>query len=314
MRHILVIGAAGQLGTELVEALRNKYGKDAVIATDIRDAEETNLEAPYFQLDVLDKRSLVEVVEDQKIDCIYHLAAVLSAKGEHDPMRAWEINMASLLNILELARTHGVRVYWPSSIAVFGPDTPKDHTPQFTVMNPNTVYGISKLAGERWCSYYHHKFGVDVRSIRYPGLIGYKALPGGGTTDYAVDIYHKALSQEPYTCFLKPDMTLPMMYMEDAVRGTIELMEAPVENISIWSSYNLAGMRFNPQEIYQEVLKHFPDFKMDFEADFRNEIADSWPNSINDSVAAKDWGWQPHFDLKRMTEDILKHLPQLINS
>ncbi len=309
MGKILLIGACGQLGTELTEALRLQYGNDNVVATDVAAPKESLLAGPFEKLNVMDKQQLGDVVSRHQITKVYHLAAVLSAKGEADPKFAWDLNMTSLLNVLELARERNLeQVYWPSSIAVFGPSTPLDNTPQHTVMDPNTVYGISKLAGERWCEYYFLKYGVDVRSIRYPGLIGYKAKPGGGTTDYAVDIYYKAIEGKPFECFLREDTYLPMMYMTDAVNGTIQLMEAAPENITVRSSYNLSAMSFSPAEIYEAIRTHFPDFSISYTPDFRQKIADSWPNSIDDQYARRDWGWRPAFDLRRMTEEILANL------
>ena len=310
MDKVLVIGAAGQLGTELVAALRALHGDDQVIASDIKSAEATHLTMPYVQLDVMDAAALKAIVEEYQINQVYHLAAILSAKGEADPLFAWDLNMQSLLNVLELGKTHLKKIFWPSSIAVFGPDTPKDKTPQYTLMNPTTVYGISKLAGERWCEYYHRQFGVDVRSIRYPGLIGYKSLPGGGTTDYAVDIYYKAIQGEDFTCFLKPDAYLPMMYMDDAVKGTIELMQADIANVKIRSSYNMRAISFSPAEIYESIKVHYPEFKITYAPDYRQKIAESWPNSIDDTHARNDWGWVPSFDLNRMTEEIINNLSE----
>nr|5Z76_A Chain A, Artificial L-threonine 3-dehydrogenase [synthetic construct]5Z76_B Chain B, Artificial L-threonine 3-dehydrogenase [synthetic construct]5Z76_C Chain C, Artificial L-threonine 3-dehydrogenase [synthetic construct]5Z76_D Chain D, Artificial L-threonine 3-dehydrogenase [synthetic construct] len=307
---ILIIGACGQIGTELTLALREIYGNENVIASDIREGGRHN-SGPFEVLDATDKNALEEVVEKYKITQVYLLAALLSATGEKNPLFAWDLNMNSLLNVLELAKEGKIKkIFWPSSIAVFGPTTPKENTPQYTVMEPSTVYGISKQAGERWCEYYHNKYGVDVRSIRYPGLISWKTPPGGGTTDYAVDIFHKAIEGGKYTCFLSEDTALPMMYMDDAIRATIELMEAPAEQIKIRSSYNLAGMSFTPKEIAAEIKKHIPDFKISYEPDFRQAIADSWPASIDDSVARKDWGWKPEFDLEKMTEDMLKNLKE----
>ncbi len=309
---ILIIGAGGQLGSELTTALRNIYGQENVIATDVRQLDGI-VEGPSEILDATDKSRLFELVKKHQIDTIYHLAAILSAKGEQDPNIAWDINMSTLLNVLDLAKESRLKqVYWPSSIAVFGPDTPKDNTPQKTVMSPTTVYGISKLAGERWCHYYYHKYGVDVRSLRYPGLIGYKAKPGGGTTDYAVDIFYKAVGGESYDCFLKPDAQLPMMYMDDAIRGTIELMQADASKISIRASYNITAMSFTPQEIYEEVKQYFPDFKMSYSPDFRQQIADSWPGSIDDSIARADWGWKEQFHLTEMAKEIITNLKPVL--
>lgn len=308
MDKILVIGAGGQLGTELVEELRARLGVNNVVSSDVRSLADESA-GPFERLDVLDKEGLGRILDKYKITQIYHLAAILSANGEKNPLFAWRLNMESLLNVLEAAREKNLnKVYWPSSIAVFGPTTPAQNTPQRTVMEPNTVYGISKQAGEQWCQYYFQKFGVDVRSIRYPGLIGYKALPGGGTTDYAVDIYHQALKQGKYECFLREDSYLPMMYMPDAVRGTLELMDAPAEQIAVRTSYNLNGISFSPKEITESIQKHLPDFSISYAPDFRQAIADSWPDSIADDQAAKDWGWKPAYDLDRMTEDMLTNL------
>lgn len=309
MSKILIIGANGQLGTELTESLRLRHGNDNVIATDITKPQESLLSGPFERLDVLDTKRLAELVARYKVTQIYHLAAVLSAKGEADPMFAWNLNMSSLLSVLDIARERKLeRVYWPSSIAVFGPSSPINNTPQNTIMNPNTVYGISKLAGERWCEYYFMKYGVDVRSVRYPGLIGYKAKPGGGTTDYAVDIYYKAKEGQDFKCFLRDDTLLPMMYMTDAVEGTIQLMETASEKIKVRSSYNLSAMSFTPRDIYEEIKAHMPGFKISYEPDFRQKIADSWPNSIDDSHARADWGWKPRYDLTKMTAEILENL------
>lgn len=315
MGKILVIGAGGQLGTELTKALADKYGNDRIIATDFQASVQSKFDYCAFQtLNVMDKAALALVVKLEGVTQIYHLAAILSAIGEQDPFRAWDLNMGGLLNVLEVAREYSIKkVFWPSSIAVFGPNSDKDQTPQNAFKDPNTVYGISKLAGEHWCEYYFNKYGVDVRSIRYPGLIGYKSLPGGGTTDYAVDIYHKAVNAEKFTCFLSENTYLPMMYMDDAIDATIQLMDAPKENISVRTSYNVSGMSFSPVEIYQSLLSYFPNFTMNYQPDFRQQIADSWPNSIDDSMAKKDWNWSPKFDLKAMTAAIVYNLPQYFN-
>ena len=308
--RILVIGASGQIGVELTLALRAKYGKDAVYASDLRDMNSL-LEGtgPYVPLDVMDKSQLTKLVLEHGITQIYLLAAMLSATGEKNPIAAWNLNMQGLLNVLEIARDYSLnKVFWPSSIAIFGPTSPKVNCPQQTIIEPVTVYGISKHAGEFWCQYYHQKFGVDVRSIRYPGLISYKTPPGGGTTAYAVDIYHQALKTGNYTCFLSADTFLPMMYMPDAIRATIELMEAPAELIKIRTSYNLSAMSFSPTQIAESIKLHIPDFKIDYQPDFRQAIADSWPQSIDDASARADWGWKEEFDLKSMTADMLKHL------
>ncbi len=258
--------------------------------------------------EIMDEQANKSILKKYQTTQVYHLAAILSAKGENDPMFAWQLNMDSLLRVLESGKDQVKKIFWPSSIAIFGPDTPSNLTPQTTIMNPTTVYGISKLAGERWCEYYHHKYGVDIRSIRYPGLIGYKSKPGGGTTDYAVDIFWKAMEGEKFSCFLKSDMMLPMMYMEDAVRGTIEIMETESEIIEVRSSYNLAGISFTPDEIYKSILTHYPNFEISYAPDFRQEIAKSWPKSIDDGRARADWGWRPEFDLKKMTETMISGL------
>jgi nucleoside-diphosphate-sugar epimerase len=312
MENILVIGAAGQLGSELTKSLADLFGSESVIATDLLESARFKFDYCRFEvLDVMNKEGLRDLVKNEKITQIYHLAAVLSATGEKNPLFAWHLNMESLIHVLELAKEFKLdKVYWPSSIAVFGPNTPKNNTPQYCVKEPNTVYGISKQAGERWCEYYFQKFNVDVRSLRYPGLIGYKSLPGGGTTDYSVDIYHKALAGEKFNCFLQPNSSLPMMYMPDAIKSTLDLMNAPRENVKIRSSYNLAAMSFSPKEIFESIQKHYPNFKIEYNPDFRQVIADSWPDSIDDSCARNDWGWQPDYDLATMTADILKHLPE----
>jgi nucleoside-diphosphate-sugar epimerase len=307
---ILVIGASGQIGVELTLALRKIYGNANVIASDLRE-QNPLLEGtgPYVSLDVMNKEMLHVQVIRQNITQIYLLAAILSATGEKNPNLAWNLNMAGLLNVLDIAREEKIRkVYWPSSIAVFGPTSPKQNCPQQTVIEPTTVYGISKYAGEFWCNYYFQRFGVDVRSIRYPGLISYKSAPGGGTTDYAVEIFHEALEEKKYECFLKEDTYLPMMYMPDAIRATIELMEAPADKIGIRTSYNLSAMSFSPKEIAAEVKKHIPEFQMSYKPDYRQAIADSWPQSIDDAVARRDWGWQHEFDLQKMTADMFANL------
>jgi len=308
-KKILVIGALGQIGKELTEALREKYGVANVLASDIR---EPDLDiAPYTLLDVLDKEALISCIRENEIGIIYNLAAILSAKGEANPQLAWHINMEGLLNSLEAAKVTGVkRIFWPSSIAVFGPGSPKKHTPQNCVMDPNTVYGISKLAGERWCAYYGEKYGLDIRSLRYPGLIGYKGVAGGGTTDYAVDIFHSALNSGSYTSFLSAGTYLPMMYMPDAIHATLKLMEAPKESLSVDSSYNLGGISFSPEEIAEAIREHLPDFEIKYDQDYRQVIADSWPNSVDDTTARKDWGWQMKYDLESMVKDMLFHLKE----
>lgn len=307
MTKILVIGALGQVGSELIETLQEKYGIDHVLATDVRNEGPAGWR--YEKLDVLDKENLERRVEQEKVDWVFNLAAMLSATAEQNVDFAWKLNMEGHLNVLNLARKGLIkRVFWPSSIAVFGPSTPKDHTPQQTVMDPNTVYGISKLAGERWNAYYHEKFGVDVRSIRYPGLIGWKSLPGGGTTDYAVDIFHQARKTNSYESFLDEHTALPMMMMEDAVRATIEIMEAPEESIKIRESYNLSGTSFDPLQLTMEIKKHLPDFTISYAPDHRDKIAQSWPHSIDDSNARKDWGWEHRYGLPELVVEMLEHI------
>ena len=307
---ILVIGASGQIGVELTLALRKIYGNANVIASDLRE-QNPLLEGtgPYVSLDVMNKEMLHVQVIRQNITQIYLLAAILSATGEKNPNLAWNLNMTSLLNVLDIAREEKLHeVYWPSSIAVFGPTSPKIHCPQHTIIEPTTVYGISKYAGEFWCNYYYQRYGVDVRSLRYPGLISYKSAPGGGTTDYAVEIFHEALESKYYDCFLKEDTYLPMMYMPDAIRATIELMEAPSDQIAVRTSYNVAAMSFSPGEIASEIKKQIPDFTVHYKPDYRQQIAESWPQSINDSEARSQWGWKEEYDLERMTTDMLKNL------
>ena len=306
---ILIIGAGGQIGTELTEFLREKNGASAVIATDVRENELLSKGGPFEILDVLDRDAVFAMIDKEKVTQVYLLAALLSATGEKNPEFAWKLNMEGLLNVLNAARDLKVaKVFWPSSIAVFGPTTPMNNTPQDTIMDPNTVYGISKLAGERWCEYYFNKFGVDVRSIRYPGLIGYKSAPGGGTTDYAVDIFHQALKTGSYTCFLSENTALPMMYMPDAIRATVDLMDAPAEKVKIRSSYNLAGISFTPAQIAAEIKKALPNFEIEYAPDFRQSIADSWPNSIDDQRAQEDWGWKMDYDLAEMSKDMLTQI------
>ncbi|TKC04424.1 NAD-dependent epimerase/dehydratase family protein [Pedobacter frigoris] len=308
---IVVLGSNGQIGTELVTALRKTYGESNVVACDIRRPDyDIKNSGPFEFVNVLEKDILNDIFQKYKPTQVYLLAALLSATGEQNPKLAWDLNMNGLLNILDLAITYKTaKVYWPSSIAVFGPNSPKDNTPQFCVMDPNTVYGISKLAGERWCEYYNQKFGLDVRSIRYPGLISWKAAPGGGTTDYAIHIFHDALKKGSYASFLNAETELPMMYMDDAIRGTIELMDAEANKISIRSSYNFTGVSFTPEILAAEIRKHIPDFKLTYtDNDPRQAIANSWPRSIDDSVAVKDWGWKPEFDLAKMTADMLDNL------
>jgi nucleoside-diphosphate-sugar epimerase len=307
---ILVIGASGQIGVELTLALRKIYGPANVIASDLREENELlHGTGPYVSLDVMNREMLHVQVIRQGFTQIYLLAAILSATGEKNPGLAWHLNMQGLLNVLDIAREEKLnKIYWPSSIAVFGPSSPKQNCPQQTIIEPITVYGISKYAGEFWCNYYYQKFGVDVRSLRYPGLISYKSAPGGGTTDYAIEIFHEALGDKHYDCFLEENTYLPMMYMPDAIRATIELMEAPRENIKTRTSYNLSAMSFSPREITEEIKKHIPDFTVDYNPDYRQGIANSWPQSIDDSKAREDWGWKHEYDLSSMTADMIQNL------
>ncbi|PZW41792.1 nucleoside-diphosphate-sugar epimerase [Mesonia algae] len=306
----LIIGACGQIGTELTLALREKHGNDNVIASDIREGSESLMSSgPFETLDATNYKAIEDIVMHYEIDEVYLMAAMLSATAEKFPMRGWNLNMDSLFNVLNLAKDKKIsKLFWPSSIAVFGPSTPKFDTPQTTVMEPTTVYGISKQTGERWCEYYHNKYGVDVRSIRYPGLISYKTLPGGGTTDYAVEIYHEALKEGKYTSFLSEDTALPMMFMDDAIRATISLMETEADNLSIRSSYNLGGISFTPKELAASIQKEIPEFTIDYAPDFRQPIADSWPSSIDDSQAQKDWNWKHEYDINKMTKTMLDGL------
>lgn len=308
MKKILVIGAGGQIGTELVLELASRFGKDAVIASDIKDECPKLLEGySYKKLNVLDSEGLEELVISESVSEVYLLAALLSATAEKDPKFAWKLNMDGLFNVLDLAKDKKIKkVFWPSSIAVFGPTTPKRNTPQQTVMEPSTVYGISKQAGEQWCSYYHAKYGVDVRSIRYPGLISYSSLPGGGTTDYAVDIFYHAKEHGNYTCFLEEDTALPMMYMDDAIRATIELMEAPENDIKTRTSYNLAGVSFTPKDLASLINERIPKFGIDYAPDYRQTIAATWPESIDDQVAKKEWGWKERYDLNKIVDIMLE--------
>lgn len=305
---ILITGANGQIGTVLTAELRNRYGRNQVLATDIHEpAQSTEL---FEQLDVLGSNQLARLIKKYQVTQLYHLAAILSAKGEQHPQRTWDINMTGLFNMLEAAKTHQLRLFFPSSIAVFGTQTPTVDTPQNALLFPETVYGISKAAGEYWCNYYWQRYGVDVRSLRFPGLISYQSMPGGGTTDYAVDIFHHAVREEPYVCYLKPDTRLPMLYMDDAIRGTIELMEAPAEKITIRTSYNLAGVSFTPEELASKIQSHLPNFEIQYRPDFRQTIADSWPDSIEDSPARKDWAWHADYDTNAIVEEMLMHIQQ----
>ncbi len=311
---ILIIGACGQIGTELTHQLRNLYGNENVIASDIRKLNNEVVNDGIFEvLNALDFNQIEHIIEKYHVEEVYLMAALLSATAEKNPAFAWDLNMNSLFHVLNLAKAKKIKkVFWPSSIAVFGPTTPRENTPQFTIMEPTTVYGISKQAGERWCEYYHNIFGVDVRSVRYPGLISWSTPPGGGTTDYAVDIYHKALSDGKFECFLSEETRLPMMYMDDAIRATIEIMQAPAEKIKIRSSYNLSGVSFTPKEIAIEIQKHIPDFTISYKPDFRQKIADSWPGSIDDSFARNDWNWKHEFNMDSMTVEMLENLKKSI--
>ncbi len=311
---ILIIGACGQIGTELTQKLRAVYGVENVIASDIRKLNNDVVNSgPFEVVNALDFNQIEHLVEVHQITDVYLMAALLSATAEKNPAFAWDLNMNSLFHVLNLAKAGKIKkIFWPSSIAVFGPTTPRINTPQYTVMEPSTVYGISKQSGERWCEYYHNKFGVDVRSIRYPGLISWTTPPGGGTTDYAVDIYYKALEDKKFTCFLSEDTALPMMYMDDAIKATISIMQAPAENIKIRSAYNLSAISFTPKEIAASIQKHIPEFTIDYAPDFRQAIADSWPASIDDSSARTDWGWHNDFDMEKMTSVMLENLGKTI--
>lgn len=307
---ILIIGACGQIGSELTLKLREIYGLENVIASDIRKGEQEVFKTGPFEIvDAMNYDAVAALIDKYQIDEVYLMAALLSATAEKNPAFAWELNMNSLFHVLNLAKEGKIKkIFWPSSIAVFGPTTPKHSTPQYTVMEPSTVYGISKQAGERWCEYYFNKYGVDVRSIRYPGLISWKTPPGGGTTDYAVDIYYKAVAENKYTCFLSENTELPMMYMDDAIRATVGIMQAPKENIKIRSAYNLSAISFTPKEIAAVIAQEKPGFEISYAPDFRQEIADSWPSSIDDSSAREDWGWKHDYDLESMTKVMLKNL------
>lgn len=305
---VLIIGAGGQIGVELTAELSKIYGHKNVIPSDLKEPAVAT-ENPFEKLDALDGKALFEIVKKHGVTHVYHLAAMLSATGEQNPMFTWKLNMESLFHVLDLGKEkHIKQIYWPSSIAVFGPTTPRENTPQYTVMEPSTIYGISKQAGERWCEWYFKKHGVDTRSIRYPGLIGWKSAPGGGTTDYAVHIFHEALKNGTYESFLSENTALPMMHMEDAIRATLEIMHAPAESIKIRGAYNLAGISFSPKQIAEEIKKHIPNFTITYKSDFRQAIADSWPKSINDAEAQKDWGWNIHYDLPKLVENMLVNL------
>ena len=310
---VLIIGANGQLGSVLSKELQKIHGKDNVIASDVYSS--STFDGVFEIIDATDIKAIENIVNKYAVNQIYHLAAILSAKGEKNPLRTWDLNMSMMLNVFEVSRTNNVKkVFFPSSIAVFGDKAPLENTPQSAFLNPATVYGMSKAAGENWAQYYFNKYGLDIRSIRYPGVIGYQSMPGGGTTDYAVDIYHSAVKQEKYSCFLNPETKLPMIFMDDAIRSTIELMQAPKENIKTRTSYNLGSMSFSPNEITEEIQKLYPKFKVEYNADFRQEIADKWPKSINDDEARKDWNWKPKYDLKLMTVLMLEKLEEKYNT
>ncbi len=307
MENILIIGSGGQLGTELEEYLISLYGREKIFSSDIKKLNDKA--SNFILLDALDKKKLFEIVKNNKIKIIYHLAAILSAKGENDPIRTWNINMNTLFNVLELAREQIVsKVFWPSSIAVFGPSSPNSPAFQFSIMDPITMYGISKLSGENWCEYYNKNYSTDVRSIRFPGVISYKSLPGGGTTDYAVDIFHSAKKNNKFSCFLKKDTYLPMIYIDDALQAIKKIMEVDKSNLTLSSSYNISAMSFSPEELSDSIRKHKKSFEISYDPDFRQKIADSWPNSIEDSHARKDWGWSENFSLEKMTKEILMKL------
>ncbi|PEN11405.1 NAD-dependent epimerase [Longibacter salinarum] len=321
MSSILVTGANGQIGSELVQTLRDRHGDEHVVRLDLRPPSSTSVNgsvngqnatsrtaAPFVVADVRDRDTLAETIERYDIDTVYHLASLLSANGEKVPDRTWDVNINGLKHVLDLARDHDLRIFWPSSIAVFGPSTPRNDTPQNTILNPSTMYGVTKRSGELLCQYYHQRFGVDVRSLRYPGLISYATLPGGGTTDYAVDMYYEALRSGSYTCFVRADTRLPMMYMPDAIRATLDLMNADADNITIRDSYNITAMSFSAEELADAIRAHLPDFTCDFEPDERQQIADAWPATIDDRIARRDWNWKPDFNLDAMTADMLAHL------
>lgn len=312
---ILIIGACGQIGSELTYKLRSIHGDENVIASDISYSNLDLVNSGVFEIvDAMDYASVKTCVEKFNINIVYLMAAMLSATGEKYPMKAWDLNMTSLFNVLNLAKSKFIdKVFWPSSIAVFGPSTPTIYTPQYTTMEPTTVYGITKQVGERWCEYYHNKYGVDVRSMRYPGIISWKTLPGGGTTDYAVEIYHEAIKNESYECFLKHDTELPMMFMDDAIQATVDIMSAKADDIGIRSSYNLAAVSFTPKDIAESIKKHIPDFKITYKLDYRQDIASSWPKSINDSYAREDWNWKHRFSLDDITEEMIFQLGKKYN-
>jgi len=313
---ILIIGACGQIGTELTIKLREIYGVDNVIASDINTRKLDLVNAgPFEIIDAKNFNAVKDCCKNYNIDTVYLMAALLSATGEKYPMEAWDLNMNSLFHVLNLAKGGTIKkIFWPSSIAVFGPTTPRENTPQHTICEPTTVYGITKQVGERWCEYYYNKYGVDVRSLRYPGIISHKAMPGGGTTDYAVEIYHQAIKNGTYECFLSKDTNLPMLFMDDAIKATTSLMAAPAKDLTIRSAYNLSAISFTPQQIFESIKKQLPEFLITYKPDFRQAIADSWPSSIDDSVARKDWNWKHNYNLEKMTSEMLKHLKKKYNS
>ena len=315
MSKTIVIGASGQIGSDLTLELRNRFGNDNVIASDIKNAADDVMSSgPFETLDVMDESGVAAVFKKHDISKVYLLAAMLSGSAEKNPKKAWDLNMKSLLSILDMAKEGLIKkVFWPSSIAVFGPTTPKENTPQLTIMEPSTVYGISKLAGERWCEYYFKKYGVDVRGVRYPGLISYKTEAGGGTTDYAVEIFYEAIRAGKYECFLTESTLLPMMFMPDAIRATIDLVEAPAEKVKIRSSYNLSGISFDPKGLAAEIKKHIPEFSITYKPDFRQQIAESWPGSIDDAEARADWGWKHEYDISKMTDIMLKEIKKKLS-
>lgn len=307
MENILIIGSGGQLGSELEDYLVSLYGREKIYSSDIKKNNSNS--GNFIVLDALDKDSLYKTIKENNIKIVYHLAAILSAKGEDNPIKTWNLNMNTLFNILELAKEKILsKVFWPSSIAVFGPSSPKNPAPQFSIMDPTTVYGISKLAGERWCEYYNKTYSTDIRSIRFPGIISYKSLPGGGTTDYAVDIFHSAMKDQKYSCFLKEDTYLPMLYIDDALMAMNKIMEEKKSNLSIASSYNLSAMSFSPKELFESIKKHKKNFEIEYNHDYRQKIADTWPQRIDDSHARNDWGWKENFNLEEMTKEIILNL------
>lgn len=312
MKKVLIIGAAGQIGTDLTIELRNRLGADNVVATDIKLASEEVMEGgPFENLDAMNEERLKEIIEKYKITEIYHLAAILSGDAEKNPKWAWDLNMDSLFNVLDVSKEKGIdKIFWPSSMGAFGPSTPEWDTPQVTVMEPTTVYGISKLAGERWVEYYHKRYGMDIRSLRYPGLISWKTEAGGGTTDYAVEIFYEAFKCGKYECFLSKDIALAMMYMDDAVEATIQLMDAPAENVKVRSSYNMGGISFTPEELANELKKYVPELEVTYKPDFRQDIAESWPRRISDEAAQKDWGWKQQYNLEKMVKDMVHHIKE----